>query len=204
MSVNTKMIVLNYPNNPTGKILDDYTLKKIIQFAKDHHLYILSDEVYSDYAFNGFKSILEYNYDKSIIISSFSKGYAMTGFRVGYAIAEDNVIAKMAKIQSTALTSVAEPMQYSALAALEESPTENVKRIKKRLDFVSNKLRKMSISFTAPDGAMYVYPKLKSGLDDDTIVDRLLDLGVAVTQEVRLGIHINNISEFLLASQKTI
>ena len=118
MSVNTKMIVLNYPNNPTGKILDDNTLNKIIRFAKDHDLYILSDEVYSDYAFNGFKSILEYSYDKSIMISSFSKGYAMTGFRVGYAIAEDNIITKMAKIQSTALTSVAEPMQYSALASI--------------------------------------------------------------------------------------
>jgi aspartate aminotransferase len=187
ISANTKMIVLNYPNNPTGKILDDNTLNKIIQFAKDHDLYILSDEVYSDYAFNGFKSILEYNYDKGIMISSFSKGYAMTGFRVGYAIAKDDIIAQMAKIQATALTSVAEPMQYSALAALEESPAENVKRIKKRLDIVSDKLRKMSIPFTVPDGAMYVYPKLKNGVDDITIVDRLLNLGVAVAPGSAFG-----------------
>src|ERR671918_126540 len=115
---NTKMIILNYPNNPTGKILDDNTMRKIIELSKDYGLYILSDEVYSDYSFNGFKSILDYGYDKSIMISSFSKGHAMTGFRVGYGISNKNIISKMSAIQAVALTSVAEPMQYSALAAI--------------------------------------------------------------------------------------
>src|ERR687884_227758 len=92
---NTKMIILNYPNNPKGKILDDNSMRKIIRISKDYGIYILSDEVYSDYSFNGFKSILDYGYDKSIMISSFSKGHAMTGFRVGYAISNENIITKM-------------------------------------------------------------------------------------------------------------
>ena len=178
---NTKMIILNYPNNPTGKILDDNTMRKIIELSKDYGLYILSDEVYSDYSFNGFKSILDYGYDKSIMISSFSKGHAMTGFRVGYGISNDNIITKMSKIQSIALTSVAEPMQYSALSAIGDSISGNVEEMKRRLRFVCNRLKKMSLSFVAPDGALYVYPKLGKGTDDDIIlIDKLLELGVAI------------------------
>ena len=183
INTSTKMIVINYPNNPTGKVLEDKILEKIVSLAKDNNMYLLSDEVYSDYAFTGFKSVLEYGYDKSIMISSFSKGYAMTGFRVGYAIANTDIVDKMAKVQATALTSVAEPMQYCALTALEgNDPSKNKKIMKKRLDLVCNRLRKISFSFFEPEGGMYVYPKFKNEvLDDDvTIVERLLDLGVAV------------------------
>ena len=177
----TKMIAINYPNNPTGRILEEKTIEQIVSLARDNDLYILSDEVYSDYAFNHFKSILGYEYDKSIMISSFSKGLAMTGFRVGYGVADKEIIGKMVKVQATALTCVAEPMQYCALASLEVSSTQNKRRMKKRLDLVSERLRKMSLPFVEPDGAMYVYPKLRKGVDNDIIVvERLLDLGVAV------------------------
>jgi aspartate aminotransferase len=179
----TKMIAINYPNNPTGRILEDKTVEQIVSLAQDNDLYILSDEVYSDYAFNHFKSILGYNYDKSIMISSFSKGHAMTGFRVGYGVANKEIIGKMVKVQATALTCVPEPMQYCALAALEvdNSSIQNKKRMKKRLDLVSNRLRNMSLPFVEPDGAMYVYPKLKEGVGNDiAVVERLLDLGVAL------------------------
>lgn len=177
----TKMIAINYPNNPTGRILEEKTVEQIVSLARDNDLYILSDEVYSDYAFNHFKSILGYEYDKSIMISSFSKGLAMTGFRVGYGVADKEIIGKMVKVQATALTCVAEPMQYCALASLEVSSTQNKRRMKKRLELISKRLRKMSLPFVEPDGAMYVYPKLRKGVDNDIIVvERLLDLGVAV------------------------
>jgi aspartate aminotransferase len=177
---NTKMIALNYPNNPTGRILNKSIMEKIVSLAKDHRIYVLSDEVYRDYVFTEFTSVLEYRYEKSIVISSFSKGHAMTGFRVGYAIAEENLIDKMAKVQATALTSVAEPMQYAALAAIEDSSAENAKRIKRRLEIISDKLREMSLRFVRPDGAMYVYPELGIGKSDVEFVQKALDLGVAV------------------------
>ena len=180
ISGNTKMIALNYPNNPTGRILNKNIMEKIVSLAKDHRIYVLSDEVYCDYVFNEFSSILEYGYEKSIVISSFSKGHAMTGFRVGYAIAEENIINKMAKVQATALTSVAEPMQYAALAAIEDSSAENAKRIERRLEIISKKLREMSLRFVKPDGGMYVYPKLGDGKRDVELVQKALDLGVAV------------------------
>jgi aspartate aminotransferase len=182
----TKMIVLNYPNNPTGKVLDHKTMEKIVLLAKDHGLYLLSDEVYADYVFGEFTSIREYDYAKSIVIGSFSKRYAMTGFRVGYGIANKDIISKMARVQAVAITSVAEPMQRAALAALEVDPSENVQLMKTRLDYVCSKLKKMSLRYIEPDGAMYVYPELPNG-DDLTIVERLLEKGVAIAPGTGFG-----------------
>ena len=177
----TKMIVINYPNNPTGKLLDTRTQEQIVSIAKENGIYLLSDEVYADYTHSGFRSILESNYDKSITISSFSKTYAMTGFRVGFAIARNEIISKMAKIQACALTSVAEPMQYSALAALRvNSASKNRLIIQKRLNLISDRLRDMSLSFFEPEGGMYVYPRLNNNIKDTTIVEKLLNVGVAV------------------------
>ena len=175
----TKMIALNYPNNPTGKVLDHKTMEKIVLIAKDHGLYLLSDEVYADYVFGEFSSIRKYDYASSIVVGSFSKRYAMTGFRVGYGIAKKDIISKMARVQAVAITSVAEPMQQAALAALEVDPSENIKLMKRRLDFVCSKLKKMSLRCVEPDGAMYAYPELPKG-EDIPLVEKLLEKGVAI------------------------
>jgi aspartate aminotransferase len=176
----TKMIVLNYPNNPTGKVLDDKTMEKIVLIAKDHSLYLLSDEVYADYVFGRFSSTRKFEYANSIIVGSFSKRYAMTGFRVGYGIANKNIISKMAKVQAIAITSVAEPMQHAALAALDVDPSENINLMKRRLDFVCSKLKKMSLRFVEPDGAMYTYPQLPLREEDIPLVEKLLEKGIAI------------------------
>jgi aspartate aminotransferase len=175
----TKMIVLNYPNNPTGKVLDSKTMERIVLIAKDHDLYLLSDEVYADYAFSEFNSIRNYRYDKSILVGSFSKRYAMTGFRVGYSIANKEIISKMAKVQAAGVTSVAQPMQQAALAALGVNPSESVKLMKRRLEFVCIKLDEMSLQFVKPDGAMYAYPELPWS-EDIPIIEKLLEQGVAI------------------------
>ncbi|AIF84008.1 aspartate/tyrosine/aromatic aminotransferase [Candidatus Nitrososphaera evergladensis SR1] len=176
----TKMIALNYPNNPTGKVLDKKTMDRIVALAKGHGLYLLSDEVYSDYSFKPFESVHAYGYDKGVIVSSFSKTYAMTGFRVGYAVASADLIKKMAKVQAVGVTSVAEPVQLAALAALGADPSRNVELMKRRLRFLSGKLKEMSLRFVEPDGAMYVYPELHSGGEDMQLVERLLERGVAI------------------------
>lgn len=175
----TKMIAINYPNNPTGKVLDRRTMGRIMSLAKEHGLYLLSDEVYSDYSFRPSESALSYNYEKSIVVSSFSKTYAMTGFRVGYAVASAEAIKKITRVQATGITSVAEPVQYAALAALGQDASGNVELMKKRLKFLSAKMKEMSLKFVEPDGAMYVYPQLPRGEDMD-LVEKLLDRGVAI------------------------
>src|SRR5918997_1957007 len=176
----TKMIVLNYPNNPTGKVLDKQTIEKIVSIAKDHGLYLLSDEVYADYVFGEFSSIRRYDYAKTIMVGSFSKRYAMTGFRVGYAIASKEIISQLTRVQAVAITSVAEPMQHAALAALEVDPLDNIKLMKKRVDLVYNKLKKMSLRCVEPDGAMYAYPELPEDKEDMPLVEKLLEKGVAI------------------------
>ena len=175
----TKMIALNYPNNPTGKVLNKKTMNGIMAVAKDHGLYVLSDEVYAAYSSRPFESALAYGYDRTIVVSSFSKTYAMTGFRVGYAIAGADVIKKMAKVQAAGITSVAEPVQHAALAALGQDASSNSDTMKRRLKFLSAKLKEMSLSFVEPDGAMYVYPQLPKGHDMD-IVEKLLERGVGI------------------------
>ncbi len=177
----TKVIILNYPNNPTGKVLKKKDLARIVSLANDNGLYLISDEVYSDYAFRSFTSLMHYEYERSVVVSSFSKSCAMTGFRVGYAVANKEVINEMAKIQATALTSVAEPMQHAALSAIDYDPAGNVRITKERIELISEKLSNMPLDFMNPEGAMYVFPRLNGSIRNDvTLVERLLELGVAV------------------------
>ncbi|MGI0018586.1 MAG: aminotransferase class I/II-fold pyridoxal phosphate-dependent enzyme, partial [Nitrosotalea sp.] len=131
---NTRMIVLNYPNNPTGKILPENLQDQIMEVAMKNNLYVLSDEIYSSYANKPWKSILTYRYSKSVITQSFSKSHAMTGFRIGYAVSSPEIIEKMSKLQALALTNVSEPIQYVAMKALKADTTDNTKTIRNRLE----------------------------------------------------------------------
>ena len=199
ININTRMLILNYPNNPTGKVLDSNLLEKIVSIAKDHKLYILSDEVYSDYSFVQYNSILNYQYDKSIMISSFSKTYGMTGFRVGYGIANNDIITKMRKVQATSITSVAEPMQYCALAALDNNMQSSIDSIKDRIHIICKRLEQMNTDYIVPDGAMYVYPKIISQnySSDITLVYDLLEKGVAIAPGSGFG---NSYKQFVRIS----
>ncbi|MEM3103549.1 MAG: aminotransferase class I/II-fold pyridoxal phosphate-dependent enzyme [Candidatus Nitrosocaldus sp.] len=183
MNQNTRMLILNYPNNPTGKIIEKDTLDAIVDVARSKGMMILSDEVYADLAFKDFNSILQYNYDKSIMVSSFSKGPSMTGFRIGYAATTSKqIIDGMSRLQSMMLTCVAEPIQYSALAALSsmDHVRSNATIIKSRLDLICRRLMDMQLSFYRPDGAMYVFAKVDINSDMKRFVDALLEKGVAV------------------------
>jgi aspartate aminotransferase len=195
VNINTKIICLNYPNNPTGKILSQEKLKSIIQIAEKNNLYILSDEVYCNFAFKKISSVLKFPYENSIMIGSFSKTFSMTGFRVGFAHSiNKNLINKLIKIQSLTLTSVPEPMQYCALAALSYNPTEYSQIMNKRINFVCSRLKNMPFEFMYPDGAMYVYAKIKEELaiDDLTLIEKLLHKGVAVAPGSGFGEDYNN------------
>lgn len=184
----TKMIVLNYPNNPTGKILDTDTMERIVSLAEEHNLYILSDEVYSKYSTEKFKSISEFNYHNSIVIESFSKTYAMTGFRLGYVLSDAAIIKQIAKLLALAMTSVAEPLQYCAINALEAEYATNVDETGTRLRVLVERLKQTDLSFAVPDGSMYVYPRINNvTLDDISLVSMLLERGVAVAPGSAFG-----------------
>jgi aspartate aminotransferase len=199
ININTKMIILNYPNNPTGKILDAHLLEKIVSIAREYNLFILSDEVYLDYSFGQYNSILDYQYDKSIMVSSFSKTYGMTGFRVGYGIGNTNIISQMRKVQATSITSVAEPMQYSALVAIGDDIQGNIDSIQSRLNLICKRLQEMKTEFIVPNGAMYVFPKIlaKNYSDDISLVYDLLQNGVAIAPGSGFG---NSYKQFIRIS----
>ncbi|MEO9310502.1 MAG: aminotransferase class I/II-fold pyridoxal phosphate-dependent enzyme [Nitrososphaera sp.] len=178
---NTKMIVLNYPNNPTGKVLPIQLQDKIVDLAQKHDLYVLSDEIYSEYAFRPWKSVLANNYQKSIVTQSFSKSHAMTGFRIGYTITSPQIVEKMVKLQALCLTNVAEPIQYAALKALEADTTSNAKNMRSKLETLVQAAHEVGLEFVAPDGAMYLFARVgKQNFDGLEFANKLLDYGVAV------------------------
>lgn len=188
ISENTKMLILNYPNNPTGKIIKKNLYEMIVDLAHQNDLFVLSDEVYAEYSYSKFTSILDFEYEKGIMISSFSKSHAMTGFRIGYGIANREIINKMAKLQSIAITSVAEPIQYAALAVVRNNIDGNVLRIKSRLDLIRKKLKDMPVKFCYPDGGMYFFIQLEGGgMRTFQLLDTLLEKGVAAAPGIGFG-----------------
>ena len=184
---NTKMIVLNYPNNPTGKILSKPLQNQIIEIAKKHDLYILSDEIYSNYSNEEWKSILSYNYEKSIVTQSFSKSHSMTGYRIGYLISSQKIIERLAKLQALCLTNVSEPIQYTAMKSLEDDVTENVKIMNERLTKLEEICKEMELEFVRPDGAMYIFARTKNPINTSELSEELLNHGVAIAPGIGFG-----------------
>ena len=184
---NTKMIVLNYPNNPTGKILPKTLQDKIVEIARKHDLYILSDEIYSNYSNKEWTSILSYNYEKSIITQSFSKSHSMTGYRIGYLISNQKIVERLAKLEALCLTNVSEPIQYTAMNSLEEDVTDNVKLINERLTKLGEICKEMELEFVKPDGAMYIFARTKNPINTSELSEKLLDHGVAIAPGIGFG-----------------
>ena len=202
---NTKMIVLNYPNNPTGKILNEKVQDSIVELATKNNLYILSDEIYSEYSKNNWKSILNYNYEKSIVTQSFSKSHAMTGFRIGYAIADSKIIEKMAKLEALCLTNVSEPIQYIAMKALEADISNNSNTVQNRLDVVIQKAKEMGLDFVVPDGAMYIFARInQEGFDGVQFANSTLERGLAVAPGEGFGNYKNFIRISACQDEKTL
>ena len=205
INTNTKMIVLNYPNNPTGKILPEKLQDEIIKLAKENQLYVLSDEIYSQYAKSNWKSVLSYNYEKSIITQSFSKSHAMTGFRVGYGIADTKIIEKMAKLEALCLTNVSEPIQYVAMKALEADTSDNTNTVQSRLEVLAQKANELGLDFVIPDGAMYIFARLnKEGFDGVQFANSMLEKGLAVAPGEGFGDYKNFIRISACQNEETL
>ena len=177
---NTKMIILNYPNNPTGKIISKELMDSIFEIAKKNDLYILSDEIYSNYSNEKWKSVLTYDYEKSIITQSFSKSHSMTGYRIGYAISSNRIIEKMAKLQALCLTNVSEPIQSVAMKSINDDVSNNTKIMRERLNVLCELAQNMGLEFEIPDGAMYIFARMKNNINTSELAEKLLEHGLAI------------------------
>ncbi|MDH5636507.1 MAG: pyridoxal phosphate-dependent aminotransferase [Candidatus Bathyarchaeota archaeon] len=184
----TRLIVLNNPNNPTSKVIDEKVLEEIVQIANNKGVTILSDEVYSDISFVKTKSILDFD-DKHVLVKSFSKTFAMTGWRIGYIIVEKELVEKMMKLNQITLTNVPVFIQIAALKAL-ELRKEIVDKIRedyrRRADLTCKILSKTKMKFSRPDAPFYVFPKYDN-LDSESFALNLLDDGVAIAPGTTFG-----------------
>jgi aspartate aminotransferase len=204
----TKLVILNSPNNPTGKVFGEGVLRHIVEVANEKGIYIMSDEVYSNFAFKPFKSILEFPDCKHIFVDSFSKTFGMTGFRVGYTISDTETVKKMVKIQNLCLTSVPEFVQYAAIKALDckEDAKKYAKTVEDRIVFLCNALDKIPVSYHKPDGGFYVFPKLRDeNMDTQNFVKRLLtEKGVCVTPGTAFGEEYKNFFRVIACQPKNL
>jgi len=189
---NTKAIVLSYPSNPTGKVMDKAKFREIVEIADDHGLTVVSDEIYNDYAYKPCPTILEDLPKRYILTSSFSKAWSMTGFRVGYSLAPAETSAKMLKILGLMITCVPDFIQRGAAKALEchEEVSRNSRIMKDRIDATSAELQQIeALELIKPEGAIYAFPQAKDPRFDSTAfaMELLEKKGVTVSPGTGFG-----------------
>lgn len=178
----TKLLLLNYPNNPTGAMLDEEHLKEISEVCIKNDIFVISDEIYSELTYEfEHKSIASINgmIDRCLVINGFSKSYSMTGWRLGYACGPDWLIKEMTKIHQFTIMCAPTVSQYAAVSALNQCDLEVEKmrdEYNQRRRFLLYKFKEMGLKCFLPKGAFYVFPCIKEfGLSSEEFALRLLN-----------------------------
>ncbi|TRO60027.1 pyridoxal phosphate-dependent aminotransferase [Candidatus Bathyarchaeota archaeon] len=194
----TKFLILNSPANPDGTVSDESELKYLADFALEHDLWIVSDEVYECFVYNGIKqmSIASLNDEimkKTIISNSFSKTYSMTGWRIGYTAGPKDVITSIKRLQDHMTSNPTSIAQMAALEAL-KGPQDSIKKMieafdKRRMVMVTRLNEMKGIDCKIPKGAFYAFPEIKNtGLTSIKFAERLLnEENIAVIPGVAFG-----------------
>ncbi|MBO4904790.1 MAG: aminotransferase class I/II-fold pyridoxal phosphate-dependent enzyme [Lachnospiraceae bacterium] len=163
----TKVLILPFPNNPTGAIMDKDDLEAIAKICIDRDIFVLSDEIYAELTYSGdhvtIASIPGMR-ERTIVINGFSKAYAMTGWRLGYALGPEEIIAQMTKIHQFAIMCAPTTSQYAAVEAIKNGD-EDVKKMRASYDqrrrFLMNAFSEMNLPCFEPFGAFYVFPDIR-------------------------------------------
>jgi len=194
ISKKTKAIIVNSPNNPTGAVYGDKTVKDLSQLAIENGLFIISDEIYDRLVYEGeFVSFRKYmKYDNGLIlINGFSKAYAMTGWRLGYIIASPEIIKQMAKLQGHTATSPTTFAQVAAVTALkecEEDVRSMVNEFAERRKIIIEMLDKKGLKYVRPQGAFYFFVDLGNYIKNVDPAEYLLEKAkVSVTSGLGFG-----------------
>lgn len=183
----TKAIIVNYPSNPSGVTISKKNRDEILKFVKENHLYIISDEVYSEIIFEGeHNSFLKDGYRENVIlINGFSKSHSLTGWRIGYIISSKKMRGYLIRVHQYAVTSASVISQKGALIALKECKdiSSQVEIYKKRAESVYKKLKEKKISVIKPKGAIYIFVSLDGITDLDS-----LDFAKRLLEEERVAV----------------
>ena len=177
----TKILILPYPNNPTGAIMERADLEKIAKIIIKNDIFVISDEIYSELTYKGnHVSIVSFNEmkERTLLINGFSKSYAMTGWRLGYCCGPDWLIKQMTKIHQYAIMCAPTISQYAAVEALKNGD-EDVKMMREsynqRRRFLMDAFKKIGIKCFEPYGAFYVFPCIKEfGMTSEEFATKFL------------------------------
>ena len=177
----TKVLVMPFPNNPTGSIMTWEDLEPIARFVKEHDLYVMSDEIYSELSYKGEHvsiASLPGMRERTIVINGFSKGFAMTGWRLGYCCGPAAIIEQMTKLHQFAIMCAPTTSQYAAVEGLrncENEVEEMRKSYNQRRRFLMHEFARMGLECFEPFGAFYVFPSIREfGMTSEEFATRLL------------------------------
>ena len=177
----TKILVLPFPNNPTGAVMTREDLEPIAQAVMEHDLYVVSDEIYSELTYSGQHcsiASLPGMRDRTLVINGFSKGFAMTGWRLGYICGPAPIVEQMTKIHQYAIMCAPTTSQYAAVEALRncDRDVEQMREsYNQRRRFLMNEFRKMGLQCFEPYGAFYAFPSIQEfGMTSEEFATRLL------------------------------
>jgi aminotransferase len=177
----TKILVLPYPSNPTGGIMERADLEALVPILKEKGIMVISDEIYAELTYGG-KHVSMANipemYDQTLVVNGMSKCYSMTGWRLGYVCGPKEIISQMTKIHQYAIMSAPTTSQYAAVEALRNGD-EDIEAMKEeyngRRRFLVDGLRELGLSCFEPKGAFYVFPCIRStGLSSEDFCEQLL------------------------------
>lgn len=179
----TKLLILPYPNNPTGAVMSKADLEAVAEVLKGTDILVLSDEIYGELRYSGEPhipfSVIDGMYDRTVVVNGFSKAYAMTGWRLGYALGPKEIIKLMTKIHQYGIMSSPTTSQYAAIEAL-RSCDDDVEDMRREYNYrrrvIVDGFRKMGLSCFEPYGAFYVFPCIKpTGMTSEEFCNRLLE-----------------------------
>ena len=192
----TKILILPFPNNPTGAIMERKDLEEIVRIVIDRDIFVMTDEIYAEltYGEEGHVSIASFPgmKERTIYINGFSKAFAMTGWRLGYACGSKAIIEQMLKFHQYAIMCAPTTSQYAAVEAL-RSCDEDVKQMREEYDdrrrYLIHRLREMGMDCFEPFGAFYIFPSIKKfGMSSNDFAERLLrEKKVAVVPGTAFG-----------------
>lgn len=178
----TKVLILPFPNNPTGAIMEKEDLEAIAAVLRNTNIIVLSDEIYSELTYNNKKHVsfasIDGMWDRTVTINGFSKAFAMTGWRLGYALAPEPIAKVMYKIHQYGIMCAPTTSQFAAVEAL-RSCDEDVNKMCKEYNYrrrvMVDGFRKMGLSCFEPEGAFYVFPNISSlGYTSEEFANKLL------------------------------
>ena len=178
----TKILVLPFPNNPTGSVMKKEELEDLVDVIIEHDIFVLSDEIYSELTYCGdHVSIASFPgmRERTIVINGFSKAYAMTGWRLGYAAGPTEIISQMIKLHQFAIMCAPTTSQYAAVEALRNGDDDVAymrESYNERRRYLMHRFKEMGLSCFEPFGAFYVFPCIKEfGMTSDEFAERLLE-----------------------------